>query len=174
MFDIFVSWSCVWKLKVSLFFVVVSEKPLKKSARIEAEAMLQRLNTSSGNLDEAGRQVGESITWAPKKILRSRNGSLAFCEDDESWCILVFSCWNHQLLVVSLVMSRDVWVLRVFVLNTVAFSGWLYNQWHHCVSVCVCVEWRKTTWSPLKSKDGNTYQKETHYTTICSNTVLAC
>ena len=60
----------MWKLNVSLFFFVAVSKSLKTntnthtrfSSRIEAEAMLQRLNTSSGNLDEAGRQVGESVT----------------------------------------------------------------------------------------------------------------
>ncbi len=64
---------CVEIERVLVFFVAVS-KSLKTnththththtrfSSRIEAEAMLQRLNTSSGNLDEAGRQVGESVT----------------------------------------------------------------------------------------------------------------
>ena len=63
--------------------------------------MLQRLNTSSGNLDEAGRQVGKSVVGsclgAPKNIPQNSLNhvminsfflfmfSLTFCEDDESW-----------------------------------------------------------------------------------------
>ena len=77
------------------------------------------------------------------------------------------------------------------VLNTLACSGWLYNQWHHCasVSVCVCVRWvfgkacsylaKNTFLSPLEPRKTTTRRWEhipqkSHYTTICSNTVLAC